>query len=352
MAVTLGISWLSWRLIENPIRYSALKGSQLVIGYVSVAATVAALAMTFAFSDGMPERFNDRSQPYIMASRDFLQNWSRCYEPNDGPWTGIEVCPVGPEGSPQVLIWGDSHARALKEGLEKAAFEMGAPGLLVWRGGCPPLIGLLKTERVSTPAEEAECARWTKIVRSGIEHTPSIRTILLIGRWSYYAEGTGIGADSFNWITLRPDPERESSNSSQRLVLADAFAHTLDALSPFVDRIFVLRQVPEIFNYSSRRAAQAMAYGQMSEKDLLERIGRTSREAIEMRFAAADSILEKAADSDKVEVIDLSGALCSGMVCSAVLDGLPVYFDNNHLTNTGAIKIRSYFREVFETGKQ
>ena len=61
-----------------------------------------------------------------------------------------------------------------------------------------------KRERVSTPAEEAACTAAQDAVLAGLAGTPTIDTVLLIGRWAYYAEGTGFGRDAHNWITLSP----------------------------------------------------------------------------------------------------------------------------------------------------
>ena len=347
LVIAIAAAWLSLRFIETPVRRGTLPGWKLLGAYVASATALVGFAFTFAFSDGWPTRFNEQSRPYIAATRGFHQDWSRCTNPTQGPWAGERICPIGPEGDPQVLVWGDSHGRAFKEGVDKLAHEMNVPGLLIWRGGCPPLAGVLKVERVSSPAEEAQCAASPDVIKRGLAGTPGIDTVLLIGRWAYYAEGTGVGADAHNWITLSPAPEPGLPEPD---LLQAAITHTVNELSPLVERIFVLRQAPEMFDYSARAAAQAIAYGRLSETEVRDGIGTTTFAEVATRSAGADLALTQGIKGTKAELIDLWGALCDDTNCRAYLDDLPIYFDNNHVTNAGAIGLRDHFRPVFEGG--
>lgn len=347
LVVAIAVAWLSLRFIETPVRRGALPGFKLLGAYVVSAVGLVGFAFSFAFSDGWPQRFNEESRPYISATRGFHQDWSRCTRPTEGPWAGERICPIGPDGAPQVLVWGDSHGRAFKEGVDKLAHEMNVPGLLIWRGGCPPLAGVRKVERVSSAAEEAQCAASPAIIKRGLAGTPSIDTVLLIGRWAYYAEGTGVGNDAHNWITLSPGPE---ANLPEQDLLQAAITHTVTELDPLVSRIFVLRQAPEMFTYSARAAAQDIAYGRASEGDIRSGMGQTSFADVATRSAGADLALTQGIKGTKAELIDLWGALCDDSDCRAYLGDVPIYFDNNHVTNAGAIGLRHHFRPVFEGG--
>ncbi|SMD03025.1 Peptidoglycan/LPS O-acetylase OafA/YrhL, contains acyltransferase and SGNH-hydrolase domains [Primorskyibacter flagellatus] len=351
LAAAVVVSWISWRVVETPFRRGVLPGWQLVAGYVTAAMMLAGGALSFAFSEGLPGRFTPESHPYIAATRDFNQDWSRCTQPVTGVWGGIEICPIGPAGPPKVLIWGDSHARAFKEGIERAAFEANQPGLLIWRPGCPPLIGVLKDELVSSPSEEAACASSVEVVLQGLAATASIQTVLLVGRWSYYAEGTGIGADDRNRIELKPDPAGPLTvRDRQKDLFADALALTVTRLSQLAKQIFVQQQPPEIFDYTARKAAQALAYGQIDPDVLRNGLGTTTREALRVRFAGADAALARVTNVPGVRVIDLWTRMCSQTACSAIFNATPIYFDNNHVTNAGALALRDLYAPVFEGG--
>ena len=49
-----------------------------------------------------------------------------------------------------------------------------------------------------------------------------------------------------------------------------------------------------------------------------------------------------------IEVIDPWPRLCDDVSCSVMQGGAALYFDNNHLTNRGAIALSDLFAPVFE----
>lgn len=340
----IAVSWLSWRLIETPVRRGAWPGLRLLVGYGVAAAALVGVAFSFAFSDGWPERFAPESRAYISATREFHQDWSRCETPQNGSWAGLEICPIGPEGPPQVLIWADSHGRAFKEGLERLSFERDVPGLLIWQGGCPPLVGIHKAESVSSPADDAACAAAPDIIQAGLAQSTTIDTVLLVGRWAYYETGIGVGRDAKNSIRLMAAQDTQVPQSE---VFSTAMRETLADMAGSDRRVFVLRQVPEIPNFSAGTAARSLAYGRLSTQDIEQGIGRAARDLLEARFVGADRAIDAAATAIGATVIDLWPDLCDAETCFAVLDGQPVYFDNNHVTNTGALILRSRFDAVF-----
>ncbi len=345
--ISVAVAWLSYRFIETPFRRGALPGWRLPTLYGGASAAVIAGALSFAFSDGWPGRFPAQAAPYITASRDFMQDASGCGRAETGPWAGLEICILGPEGPPEVLVWGDSHAGAFKPGVAQAAWEAGRPGVLIWRGGCPPLVGVTKTEKVSSALEEAACARATEQIRAGLEATPSLDTVLMIGRWSYYADGVGIGQDAHNWITLQR-PGAEAPAPDQAALFSTALQETVSALGAGQRRVYLLQQVPEIFDYDARLAAQNIAYGRADPAQIATTMTRTAIEDVRERFERAEAALARAARDQGARLLDLGPRLCQEGYCSALLEGQPIYFDNNHLTRTGVIALSDVFAPVFD----
>ena len=349
IALSVGVAWVSLLLVENPVRRGKIGGLALFSGYALSSAAVLALGAFVYLKDGLIERFGPEIRPAILATRGFHQDWSRCETPADGPFAGIEVCPIGPEGPPQVLIWGDSHARAFKEGLERLAFESDTPALLIWRGGCPPLVGVAKDETASTRFEDEACTDHnTRMAAALADLPPSIGTALLIGRWAYYANGAGVGRDAENLIALAPSETATFTAESRPEILQGGFRQTLNILESAGLETYILRQPPEIFFFAARDAARTLAYGQADMDELAATSGRTSRADLEARNAAIDMVLSGLG----VPVIDSWPPLCSDTACQALRDGQVLYFDNNHVTNGGAITIRDIFAPVFADRNQ
>lgn len=347
--VSVLLSWLSLHLVENPVRKNVVPTLGLLAGYVVASTAALAIGAAIYLKDGIIERFDSNLHPMILATRGFHQDWSRCYTPDDGPFSGIEVCPIGPEGPPRLLIWGDSHARAFKEGLERAAFENGTPALLIWRGGCPPLIGMDKFETAATRFENEACTEHNNRIASAIDALPSLfETVLLIGRWAYYVEGKGVGADAHNLVEI----VRNDVSTFEADTAPDIFKGALLQTTEMIEKAgltpMVMRQPPEIFEFSVRAAARALAYGQTTVDSLADAEGKTPVGIVLERNETVDRVLQ----SFEGQVIDTWQRICTEDQCRAMQDQKVYYFDNNHLTNTGAIAIRDSYAPVFASAEQ
>lgn len=348
LALSVALAWVSWRFVETPVRRAQRLPGLAVLGGTALA-SAAALAMGgwIFVKDGLPDRFGPDARTHIAASADFLQDWSRCYVAETLPLDGLEVCPIGPDGPPQVLVWGDSHVRAFKEGLDMAAHEAGTPAILVWRAGCPPLFDLRKTESAATQAQDTACMQANLQIKQSFGRLPSLQSVLLIGRWGYYAEGRGIGLDAGNTIRVQPSTAALQTGVPQAQRVAEAARGTVEHLQGWLPAVHVLRQPPEIPQYDSRIAAREAAHGGL----LLAAPPRTetqvAREALAKRSALADAPWRAMADDGRITLLDPWPYLCDATHCSALHDGTGQYFDNNHLTNSAAVRLRGLFAPVF-----
>lgn len=346
LSLTFGLAVLSWRYVERPVR--RMRGPAtlpLVGGTVLASGVLLALGALIWKSDGMAARFAPVVRTHIEASGDFNQDWSRCVVAESGPLAGVEACPIGPEGPPEVLIWGDSHLRAMKEGIERASFAANRPALVIWHAGCAPLFGVTKSESAATPAQDADCTRANQTIRAGLSQIDSLKTLLLVGRWNYYATGKGSGLDGHNRITLAPAPESNLPVGPQHTLFNAALTRTVAELAPQFGRIFVLRQMPEVPEYDSRQVARALAHGRMARDDAA-RLEVSVAEATK-RAARAEAPLVALADAGRITLIDGWPRLCDATACSVMQGGEAWYFDNNHLTNRAARALSDLFAPVF-----
>ena len=336
MGLSLGLATLSWRYVETPFRKIEPRGAA-VLGALAVPSALALGLGALAYvKDGLPSRFDAATQAHIAASADFLQDFSRCSVPRAGAFEGVELCPIGPEGAPQVLIWGDSHLRAMKEGLEQAAWAAATPALIIWRAGCPPLFGVDKTESYATRSEDRACTRDKAIIERDLPGLAAVRDVLLVGRWSYYASGRGVGLDAENTIALAG-----YGQSDNAAVLRAGLAATLPRLRAQAGRVHLLEQLPELPRYDSREAARLLAHGQAHPDEIAARAS-VARTAAAARYEAARAALGAA------PVIATWDAVCDRDTCRALQGATSWYFDNNHITNTAAKAMAARFAALFE----
>lgn len=341
MALSFVLAVISWRYVERPFRQIEGARGWPVLGALALpTGAMLAIGGLAYVKDGMPGRFGPETRPHIAASADFLQDFSRCHTPANGPFAGVELCPIGPEGAPRVVIWGDSHLRAMKEGLETAAWEAGTPGLLIWHAGCPPLFGIEKRESYATRAEDAACTTTNATIRAGLTSLEAVHSLLLVGRWSYYATGAGVGRDAQNTIALSGH-----GGATNPAVFARALDATLPVLDERFERIFVLRQPPEIPFYDSREVARQLAHGRITPEDAPLAL---PRERAQARAAPGEALFAPWVETESLHLIDPWPQLCDASECSVMQDGESWYFDNNHLTNRAARVLAPLFAPVFE----
>ncbi|WP_417205738.1 acyltransferase family protein [Antarctobacter sp.] len=348
MALSVGLGWLSWRFVEQPVRHSRRLTGRAVFGGMALA-SISALAVGYALfaRDGLPERFGTQARVHIAASGDFLQDWSRCRIADSGPLDGLEVCPIGPDGPPRLLVWGDSHVRAMKEGLDVAAHEAGVPAILIWRAGCAPLFGLRKVESAATPAQDTACTQANKQIRQALPALDGLQSVLLIGRWSYYATGEGVGLNADDRIALFPTDRPASTDTLQPQLLAEAARATVEELGQHIPRVFVLRQPPEIPFYNSRFAAREAAHADLPLAAPGQTQDTVPAAAIVLRAILSDAPWLPLATAGRITFLDTWPYFCTDGLCSAVQQGQGQYFDNNHLTNSAAIRIREVLGPIF-----
>lgn len=339
LALAFVLATLSWALIETPFRRMQPKsGWRVLVALALPSAAIMAFGALAYVKDGLPNRFGPETRLHIAASADFIQDWSRCHTPASGPFEGVELCPIGPEGAPRAVIWGDSHLRALKEGLEQAAYAAQTPALIIWHAGCPPLFGLTKSESYATPAQDADCTADTARIRKGLATLTEASSLMLVGRWAYYSSGHGIGAGADNTIALRGYGAGDNQTA-----LARALEASLPELARQFDRIFVFRQPPEFPGYDSREIARLLAHDRLDTPQTRTHI---PLDMANTRDTAA--LFTPYATNDQITLLDPWPRICTAQECATIQQGQGWYFDSNHLTNTAARALAPLFAPLFE----
>lgn len=346
LAVAFGASILSWRFVERPVREARSFPAMGLLGVSAAASAVLLAAGGIAYiRDGMPQRFGPEVRMHIEASADFIQDWSRCTIPNDGPLAGVEVCPVGEDGPPTFLIWGDSHVRAFKEGIDLAAREKGSSGLLIWRAGCPPLFEIEKRESATTPLQDQACTDANIRIRQALPDLKGIgiESVLLIGRWAYYAEGGGVGSDAINTIELMSDAGTQLRGQDE--MFSDAVLASVEEIAGYFPAVYVLQQVPEIPFYDSREVARRLAHGADPAEEQKRFV--VSMQAVQERAGPSETgFLELAARDSRIHWLPTRDRLCQAETCTSIHAARSYYFDNNHITNTAAMALRDLFAPI------
>lgn len=351
LVVSVALATFSWRYVERlPRRKNFLSRGAVFAIAGAFSFVLAAIGFTYYRTDGMASRFPARHAALVKASNDFLQNGGYCVEAQNDDIPGLAHCRLGKtEEAPTFLVWADSHGRAYRDGIDALAKDLGRSGLMVWDGGCPPIKDIGKSEIIATADDNATCRTRNDRLVQYLERDRALRTVIFIGRWSYYTEGTGLGRDASNAVTLSgPDGRTAPTLEAQQALFGAAFESTVDWLRGQGRRVFVVEQTPEIPDMNARFLAQQIVTGRITEQEARQHYAQAPRAQVERRQAVAQDLFRRLAGAGKISVLGTHGAFCDGSICSGWHDDAPALFDNNHVMVATSLRLRDIFRPALE----
>jgi peptidoglycan/LPS O-acetylase OafA/YrhL len=355
LVVTFAASAVSYALVEKPIR-----SGQIALFKKALPTYATTFALTFILAglgflvykkDGMDERFSPEIATLAKATSDFLKDTLHCTEGGNDQVPDLDFCEYGDplNASQYVLIWGDSHSGAMMPSFKKAFENRGIDALQIWFAGCPPLFGIEKDESVSSTLVDQECgARNRKTQQFIRDNQHKISAVLMVGRWSYYINGGGIGYDAHNTISLWHTGDETSQQESTQTVFLSALDQTFEWFTELEKSVFFVEQPPEISNFKGRSLAIELATGQSSFEDAVNTFAVEPIDSVENRQGALDDYLTQAKQSKRLVVLPTHQFFCDKVSCSAFIDDYPVFADNNHLSAEGARKISQIYAPLIK----
>ncbi|MFC9771828.1 MULTISPECIES: acyltransferase family protein [unclassified Pseudarthrobacter] len=363
LALAIGLSYASKKLVEDPGRTKLLKGAKplrVVLVMAAAMATVCALCGGLLLSFGKAQE----------AETAKLQNLSGdpCYgarslDPKNNcgdPFGAARVANVGPNEAPRfdapechpaadpivfedqklltecdftggapatATVWliGDSHAEQWKSALYELA------RLHKWKlkesmvGGCP-FVDVKRVAFMGEPADDARsqkrCLEWSKQVTDRIvQEKPGMVFASSFGAGETIDDGTG-----------RPQLEQYS----------DAVAKRFLAWTGAGSRVFVFRDPPLTLRHSS---PDCVALNQQQPINC----ANPRTEAL-----VPDPIASAAVGMGKpsVKVLDMSDQFCDDQTCYAVIGGLQVYADFDHASRSYVHSLMPVVAQRFNEARQ
>lgn len=314
---------ISWKYVEAPFRRKEKFGVAGLVRLLGSATLVlAATSAIVIANNGFPGRLSEAEQVAVEASGDFRGN-----EACDGAMDPSGPCPIGRRsGAPTVVVWGDSHAVALKPGFDHVLLRQQVAGGLFALGGCPPLLGIRRQGVDYSRCESANERALAWIERNAA----NIEQVVLVGRWNLVATGTrpkgeGGGAAVFEAV-------EDSGPKSQEQVFRDSMWTTISRLKAMGLDVTVIDALPEI-GWNVPLAAYyhlrfGMPLGNVPTIEMVTERGRRTRAVIKELSAELG-----------FQYVSVNKRLCAPE-CIVLHAGRPVYADEDHLSKHGA-------REVF-----
>lgn len=321
---------VSLRLIENPIRRSLVKKTELK----SVLWLGAIVLLTVVFSIGVRYQQVEGRLPEAVevASKEALNINARqkeCFATQ-----GIEpsACVYGGNNIKAVVV-GDSHADAM---ISAVQFSLRDPkdGVLGWTYVSCPTIRLLHV--ISNPG----CYGFNDWVFKNIVLMDKNIPVVLISRSSVYA----LGQHNMKRWMGKPLSYFSQVNSAITENFVDEYSSGLTKGACDLAksrRVFMLRPIPEMMVDVPKTISRNLIFsGVVSDVSI-------SIDEYHKRHAMVWAAQDKAATDCGVIVLDPLPYLCDGDRCWGSRDGRPIYYDDDHLSEYGNKLLVPMFREVF-----
>jgi hypothetical protein len=233
---------------------------------------------------------------------------------------------AGVPGGQTIVLWGDSHARAMSPVIFEIGRKRGLRVVLITHAACAPLLGVRTNDPDAAPACR-EFGLAEDVIRTITALEPT--QIYLGARWGVYAHGWRVRGKlqtrtHFHTQSVRGDADQASSLAA----LNARFLPTVQALAALAP-VTLLRSVPTL----------ELSFEQGSERDPAHFEPTLSEHRA--RETISDRLITLASRRfPKVRVVDPAALLCQER-CRATLSGLLAYSDDNHLTAQATLRLEA-----------
>lgn len=361
LAVTVLLAWLTKRFVEDPGRSRLFRGKPSRVPLLATLASVLVmglLAGSVVFAAGAVQQRDADAAATLVAEPCFgagsLAPGADCADPfgpaqipaqgeHETPWFAPEGCALAtdrqilaagkpsvvdcdftaaasdPEDATEVWLFGDSHAEHWKGALYDVAAERGWRVQASLQGGCP-IVDLPRVAFKGTPDQNADkaqaCRSWSAEVTQRIaDEAPDLVILSTFASAETVDDGSG-----------RDQIAQYRGPSQERLrAWADAGS-----------RVVVLRDIPV-----SQGELSASCVAQHPDDPEVCSSPRSTA-------LPSDPVAEAAAalEHPNVSVVDLSDRFCTAERCFAVIGGVPVYYDSDHMSRSYSLSLSDALAEA------
>ena len=319
IALSLGIAYLSWRFVENPVRNRKRFSRRWIF---TGAAAVSVLVLAVTFVAGRSSINESRTAP--LTGIKFVDATDRL-EVNRGlgndcrKFVGSDpACATG--ANPLVLLWGDSYAMHLAQGLEASQTQV--PFTQQTLSACAPVLGWAHQNQSYGKDQGRECLAQNEQVFDWLKTQNQITTVILASPWDDALNPGGYGMDSAGEVY-------QTGTVGMGLLRV-----TIEKLHDIGKRVVVVAPAPKNTEDTGLCLARALVNG---------------LELSECNFSPESNLLADATEylqqaSTKAGFFSLENLICKPKLCEAFAGDLFIYRDKGHFSKEGS----QYIGETYD----
>ena len=335
---------LTWKYIEQPARYkrfliSSADNIRIIRRGIALCVCVSVLGLIgMAYSDFLARKPSnlplvEAIKPSSRSAVDYSKCMSR-YLLNVPNELDMKHCLFGSSDSdsPDIVLWGDSHAGVFSNLLNELMMEERGSFLLRSRGACAPITDSMLLTRQGGSIDEL-CEKYTEAVFKEVLRS-SVSGVVLIARWPRYTDDK-VGSEPSEY-SLFIGENRKILSRDEALDLIEL---RLDKLASGLERsgirLLLVSPLPSLHHSAPHCLA------------------RRKKEHCSVSLADATNyvsgflpIFEKLAGKYKnVRVWNPFELICNDSECPSVANGVVIYRDDNHLSYQGVLSLKRNFKD-------
>ena len=342
VAASFLLAVASWWLVEVPVRRRAWPVGRSRLAGMAVGSTlaVAAVAGISQLGGGLPWRFGPEMLALSRGALTARATDGDCDEPSAQTIRAGRLCMIGggEQASAGILVWGDSHAWALRPALAELSAQTGRAVSSLVGSGCPPLVEAWPMKR---HGRSEACAELNRAIAEQVA-SGRFGDIVLAARWNYYVHGRSADESRARTRYLQDARSQEASVAESRAVIERALARTLDVAAAAGARVWIVTEVPDPGYDVPSLLARRLIQGRSAE----DVVGPTLT-AHRQRGAAAHELFTRLSQHYEIRLIDPASEFCASGSCRVHEGGEPLYRDDHHLSIRGARSLVPLLEPVF-----
>lgn len=336
--LSLLLAYLSWKFVEMPIRRLKSLTFRKAMGcLVAICVLVGVSGSVLHKSNGLVHMLHQEANQY--ASLDFpptLKKWEngqyglqQLSLPDEKGKTIENVMElVGCEGvEPSFLIVGDSHAEALKGGLNRVCLTKGVAGIAVGLKTCP-LTGMNITNTFSIVTEP---------VVTWLEKAPHIKTVIIMCRWD-----TRLSSAGSNQIIYRCGEAVPTDDTHNSDYLEEGLTATCRRIKAMGKDVVLIGPVPIMKKAPGNEIRRRVMLG-LDTESLGEAITTDEYQLFEQPVF---DILHRVVSGTGVRVVPVHPVLEQNGMYRGLMGKTLLYHDGDHLSGDGAEYVISHIYDA------
>ena len=333
VVATFGLAALTWRFVEQPFRtgpgrlYLPTRSGIFTFSLVGITAF-----SVLGLSGLLDARSKSHMPGYLLAASRDRDDYTHCLPSaaNFSLETALEHCVVETPHDARVALVGDSHAHHYAAALRHGAETVGYDFTQLTVNSCLPFPGFKALGR--------DCTDYATAVLEWLDETqPDV--IVLSHRWTTALEGTsfsnGEGGDEPGGFSSFAMDDLEAGTPEYQNELIGRVSDGLQ-LFPEASKVVLIYPSPEAGWHVPDRLMKEIALGLVDgDSPELDTSYARFLERNEAAFALLDTLIPHEALRFRPHEV-----ICDTFVedrCVNVWDGIVLYYDDDHLTKSGAM---------------